>query len=189
MGKSTHCVDFLLFLHQNKQLMKTKVEFIDDFQIKVITVRGEEFLGHLTIAPAKTEEEKNMVIEKVSYCFDKSESCAQALGFIQTCSVEKIMLGLIFETIVSPIEAQRRRIGNRIRELREEKGMSARELAFHCHIDPSNLSKIEQGKHAVGLDILNRIAYFLDAEVQINFKPVDENNRPSKYVRVRDTMQ
>lgn len=172
--------------------MHTTVEFINDTQIKVVTTRGEELIGYLTTVPANTEETKNEVIKAVGFCFDNSESCAQAMGSVTNIMINSapmLLMGVMFEFVVSPIEAQRRRVGNRIRELREEKGMSARELAFLCHIDPSNLSKIEQGKHAAGLDILNRIAYFLDAEVQINFKPIDDNNRPSKYTRIRDTMQ
>lgn len=172
--------------------MKTTVEFINDTHVRVVTSRGEELIGHLTLMPATSEETKKEVIKAVAFCFDNSESCAQAMGSVTNIVIDSapmLLMGIMFEFTISPIEAQRRRIGNRIRELREEKGMSARELAFHCHIDPSNLSKIEQGKHATGLDILNRIAYFLDAEVQINFKPIDENNRSSKYLRIRDTMR
>lgn len=171
--------------------MQTIVEFINDTQIKVITSRGEELIGHLTSMPASTDETKNEVIKAVEFCFDNSESCAQAIGSVPNIvinSAPMLLLSVMFEFKVTPIEAQRKRIGNRIRELREEKGMSARELAFHCHIDPSNLSKIEQGKHAAGLDILNRIAYFLDAEVQINFRSKNELNHTSKSVRIRDTM-
>lgn len=166
--------------------METKVEFINDIQLKVITRRGEELIGHLQIAPAKTDKEKAKVVKTVSHAFESTESCAEAMNYITVLSVDRLMFGMVFEFIVTPIEAQRIRIGKRLRELREAKGLSARELAFMTRIDPSNLSKIEQGKHAVGVDTLNKIAYYLDAEVQINFKE-NSNNQASSH-RIYDSM-
>ena len=52
--------------------MQTIVEFINDTQIKVITSRGEELIGHLTSMPASTDETKNEVIKAVEFCFDNS---------------------------------------------------------------------------------------------------------------------
>ena len=40
--------------------MKTIIEFLNDTEFKVVTMRGEEFVGHLTVRPAKTDEEKNI---------------------------------------------------------------------------------------------------------------------------------
>lgn len=55
-------------------------------------------------------------------------------------------------------DMERIRLGQRIREIRERKGMSAIQLALKTNIDAGNLSRIEQGKLSVGLDILARIA-------------------------------
>lgn len=170
--------------------MGTQVEFINDNQIKVITSRGEELIGTFTMMPANTDEVKREVIKVVGDCFDSCHSCAQAIDCIQILVLKSnpmLLMGLYFEFLITPIEAQRKRIGKRIREIRELRGVSARELAFDCHIDPSNLSKIESGKHAAGLDILNRIAYFLDAEVQINLKPNTERKQ-TEFPRILDTM-
>lgn len=166
--------------------MVTKVEFINDLQLKVVSKRGEELIGNLGIAPATTDKEKAKVIKTVSQAFENTESCAEAMNYITICAVDRLMFGMTFEFVITPIEAQRIRIGKRLRELREAKGMSARELAFMTRIDPSNLSKIEQGKHAVGVDTLNKIAYYLDAEVQINFK--ENTNRPTSSHRIYDSM-
>lgn len=163
--------------------MVTKVEFLDDIQVKITTKRGEELVGHLRIAPAKTDEEKAQVIKTVSYTFEITETCTEAMNFI-SLSADRLLFGILFEYKITPIEAQRIRIGKRIRELREAKGMSARELSFLTRIDPSNFSKIEQGKHAVGVDTLNKIAYYLDAEVQINFK--ENANRQALSHRIYD---
>lgn len=166
--------------------METSVEFINDTQVKVITKRGEELIGYLRIAPAQTEEDKSKVIEVVRNAFESSLSCAEAMNYISICGIDRLLFGMVFDYVVNPIEAQRRRIGRRLRELREAKGMSARELAFMAKIDPSNFSKIEQGKHAVGIDTLNKIAYYLDAEVQINFK--EDASKLSSSHRIYDSL-
>lgn len=172
--------------HQILISMNTTVEFINDEQVKVVTKRGEELIGYLRTIPAKTDEEKSRVIDVVCNAFESTETCTEAMNFVSLCAVDRLLIGMIFEFVVTPIEAQRRRIGKRLRELREAKGISARELAFMTRIDPSNFSKIEQGKHAVGVDTLNKIAYYLDAEVQINFKE-QRNDRPTS-MRIYDSM-
>ena len=147
--------------------MNTYVNFINDSQIKVVTKRGEELLGHLR-CPARSEEEKNIVIDHVSCAFEETLSCGEAERRLSNTVVLQL-IGVLFEFTLTPSDVQRIRLGKRIKELREARGLSARELAFLTRIDPSNLSKIEQGKHAVNVDTLNKIAFYLDAQVQINF--------------------
>ena len=59
----------------------------------------------------------------------------------------------------------RTRIGTRIREIREERGIDAKDLAKLAGIDAANLSRIENGKYSVGLDILSKIATALGKKV------------------------
>lgn len=61
--------------------------------------------------------------------------------------------------------AERKRIGNRIREIREEKKMKAKYLAQIAGIDASNWSRIEDGSYSVGLDILQKIARALGKKI------------------------
>lgn len=61
--------------------------------------------------------------------------------------------------------ADRSRIGARIREIREGRGMDARDLAKLAGIDAANLSRIENGKYSVGFDILAKIATALGKKV------------------------
>lgn len=61
----------------------------------------------------------------------------------------------------------RERIGIRIAKLREEKGLSQRDLAELTGINHANIGKIEKGRYSVGLDILSKIAFALDATVDI----------------------
>ena len=53
---------------------------------------------------------------------------------------------------------ERIRIGNRIKEIREEKHLEAKMLSMLTGIDAANLCRIEQGKQSVGIDVLSKIA-------------------------------
>lgn len=55
-------------------------------------------------------------------------------------------------------DEERIRIGNRIKEIRDEKGLDAKTLSQLAGIDAANLCRIEQGKVSVGIDILSKIA-------------------------------
>lgn len=57
------------------------------------------------------------------------------------------------------------RIGNRIRELRNEKGLSIRDLADMSGIYPANLSAIENGKYNARLDTLEKLEAVFDKEL------------------------
>ena len=62
---------------------------------------------------------------------------------------------------------ERERIGARIRSLREERNLEAKDLATYADIDASNLSRIEKGKFSPGLDVLCKIAAAMDCSVEI----------------------
>lgn len=61
----------------------------------------------------------------------------------------------------------RQRVGKRIAELRMQKNLSVRQLSVISGIGASHISKIENGKHAAGLDILDKICQALDADIII----------------------
>ena len=61
--------------------------------------------------------------------------------------------------------ADRERIGLRIKTMREERQMDAKTLAQKAGITPANMSRIEQGKYSPGLDILCRIASAMDMQL------------------------
>lgn len=71
-------------------------------------------------------------------------------------------------------DGERKRIGKRIRDIREELHLEARQLASMTGIDAASISRIEQGKHSVGIDILSKIAnalgYRIDLIKNINMK-------------------
>lgn len=63
--------------------------------------------------------------------------------------------------------SHRLEIGTRIKALREEKGLSYRQLSELCGITPQNILKIEHGRYSVGIDVLNKICIGLGARIEI----------------------
>lgn len=63
--------------------------------------------------------------------------------------------------------ANRIQIGNRISELRQEKGMSVFQLAEKCDVSRQNIYKIEDGKYNVSIDILYKVCKALEVELKI----------------------
>lgn len=57
---------------------------------------------------------------------------------------------------------ERYRIGQRIVQLRKEKGMSQEQLSEKAGITQINISRIECGKYSPGLDVLSKIASALE---------------------------
>ena len=57
-------------------------------------------------------------------------------------------------------------VGNRIKELREAKGMKQVELADLIDMEATNLSKLEKGVHLPKEDNLNKITNALNVEIK-----------------------
>ena len=59
-------------------------------------------------------------------------------------------------------------IGKRIAEIRQDKGLSIRQLAEASGVNFANIYKIENGKYNVSIDILGKICEALGYHVDIN---------------------
>ena len=64
-------------------------------------------------------------------------------------------------------EQERERIGQRIADLRKEKGMTQQGLADIVGMQRNHISRIEAGKYSVGFDTLQAIAEALGMTVDI----------------------
>ena len=62
---------------------------------------------------------------------------------------------------------ERKRIGERIRQLRSERGISQVKLAEKAGLSQPHIVRIEQGRYSVGLDILQAIAKALGCTVDM----------------------
>lgn len=58
-------------------------------------------------------------------------------------------------------------IGNRIAEIRKQRGLTQSELSEITGLQQVNISKIENGKYNVSIDILNRVCRALEVEIKI----------------------
>lgn len=59
----------------------------------------------------------------------------------------------------------RKRLGARIKEIREEMNLEAKQLSMITGIDAANLSRIEQGKSSASIDTLSKIANALGYKI------------------------
>jgi len=82
-----------------------------------------------------------------------------------------------FQWVVPNRNMERERIGNRIKELRNEQNMDAKTLSQRIGIDAANLSRIEKGRFSVGLDILSKIASALNTKLE--FIPIEKKDEKS----------
>lgn len=67
----------------------------------------------------------------------------------------------------SQIKDYRLKLGDKIRQVREQKGYSQEHLADMMDINRSTISKIENGKFSITVDYLVRFSIFLDYEFKV----------------------
>lgn len=64
------------------------------------------------------------------------------------------------------------KIGNRIRELRKEKGISQEKLAFNAELDRTYVAGVESGKRNPSIKSLEKILVALDVSFEDFFKNI-----------------
>ncbi len=67
----------------------------------------------------------------------------------------------------SLIQNYRLKLGDKIRNVREQRGYSQEQLAEMMSITHSTISKIENGKFSITVDYLVRFSIFLDYEFKV----------------------
>lgn len=66
----------------------------------------------------------------------------------------------------------RKAMGKSIRAMRTRQGWTQEQLAYIAGITTANVRSIESGKYAVNIDVLNKIAVALNAELRMVEKGV-----------------
>ena len=146
---------------------RSRAQILDRYNVEVQTPDGEIFTIMSSMAKYDSDEYKAYLLHLIEYIFDRNFSDDKEQ------MVNRIFRDFILNAVPSMgmdegnRQAERVRIGRRIKELREAKKMEARDLAILTGIDAANLSRIEQGKYSTGIDILSRIAIVLNAHLDL----------------------
>ena len=158
----------------NKELKKfsetdfiTKAKVVDSKTVEVIAPDGEVFQVLCQVGKYISQETRDYELHVIESIFDKNYSNDKEL-MINNIWRDAVLNGISFIGI-SPGDRQceRTRIGHRIRQIREMRGIEARDLAKLAGVDASNLSRIENGKYSVGIDVLSRIAASLGKKLDL----------------------
>ncbi len=145
---------------------ESSAQIINRKEVEVTAPDGEVFTVYCQIGALLNEETRNYELHWLEVLFDKNFSLDKE-GMVQNIWREAMQFGIgnVLGISTGTRHTDRARIGVRIREIREERGMEARDLAKLAGIDAANLSRIENGKYSVGLDILAKIATALGKKV------------------------
>lgn len=155
----------------------TQARFVDDFTIEVTAQDGEKFIWKTFFSTSKQDQQ--YYAERLAYYFEKysKENIGDNTGmgmqywiWIQMTYYEGLAIhggkgDKEDERIF--LNQERAKIGARIRELRKEKNIEAKMLSQLANIDAANLSRIEQGRYSVGIDILSKIALALGSKIEL----------------------
>lgn len=123
-----------------------------------------------------TDKEKGIVVKFEEHKFNETQQttlledadASDFMGLARAMQELGDWLSREHYSVAMPVpENVRLRIGLRIRELRTAQHLSQEDLAQMAGITRANLSNIEAGKYSAGLDILNKIATALGAEINI----------------------
>lgn len=153
---------------KNKFHIKSSAQIINRKEVEVTAPDGEVFTVFCPIGTYISEETRKHELFWLEVLFDKnfSENKEQMISNIWRESMQFGIAGGIRGISIGTKHEDRARIGQRIKEIREERGLEAKELARIINIDAANLSRIENGRYSVGLDILAKIAAALGKKLE-----------------------
>lgn len=94
------------------------------------------------------------------------QECLKWAGKALVRGRKLIAYGEVVATLASQSDI-RQVIGGRIKDLRTAQNLTQQQLADMAGVTKPNICNIERGAYSVGLDILNKIATALGAEIQL----------------------
>ena len=146
---------------------QSSAQIISRNEVEVVAPDGEVFTVLCKIGAYTSKETQDYELHWLEVLFDKnfSDDKEEMTNSIWRESMQFAIGGGILGMSTGTRHKDRVRIGGRIRQIREDRGMEARDLARLAGIDAANLSRIEKGKYSVGLDILSKIAAALGKKI------------------------
>lgn len=146
---------------------ESSAQIISRNEVEVTAPDGEVFIVLCNIGSYTSKEEQDYELHWLENLFDSnfSDDKEQMLKAIWDESNQFAICRGILGISSGTRYEDRKRIGSRIREIREERGVEARDLAKLTGINAANLSRIENGKYSVGFDILSKIATALGKKI------------------------
>lgn len=146
---------------------QSSAQIISRNEVEIVAPDGEVFTVLCQIGTYANKETQDYELHRLEVLFDKnfSDDKEEMTNSIWRESMKFAIGGGILGISTGTRHKDRVRIGERIRQIREDRGMEARDLAKLSNIDASNLSRIENGKYSVGLDILSKIAAVLGKKI------------------------
>ena len=146
---------------------QSSAQIISRNEVEVVAPDGEVFTVLCQIGAYTSKETQDYELHWLEVLFDKnfSDDKEEMTNSIWRESMQFAIGGGILGISTGTRHKDRARIGGRIRQIREDRGMEARDLARLAGIDAANLSRIEKGKYSVGLDILSKIAAALGKKI------------------------
>ena len=147
---------------------RSRASILNDYFVEVQTPDGEKFKMWCDLAKYLNEEYKAYTLHLIEFIFDRnfSDDKEDMVNRI-TRELDLYAVPGLGGVNSGSRHNERVRIGQRIKQLREEMKMDAKDLALLAGIDPANLSRIEQGKYSTGIDILSRLCVILNAHLDI----------------------
>lgn len=157
--------------------MKTKTSYLDTKRVLVETPQGDKFiLGFHSEMNYLWEQQVDVPFtDFLAALFDKYY---QGDETIIMGEITRQLMSYNFEPVFSfqrdPVQ-NRVLMGDRIRELREQKNIDIMTLAFKANIQPNTLKRIEAGKFSVDFDILTQIAQVMGMKIDFVELKNEEN--------------
>ncbi|GCB35206.1 hypothetical protein KGMB02408_21510 [Bacteroides faecalis] len=165
--------------------MKTKATYLDPKRVLVETPQGDKFIiGFHSEMNYQWEQQANIPFtDFLASLFDKIYKGDE--GVIMGEINRQLMINR-FESVFSyqrdPIQ-NRMLMGDRIRELREQKQLDVVTLALKSSIQPNTLKRIEAGNFSVDLDVLTQIAQGLGMKIDFVELKNDEDHESISDIR------
>lgn len=146
---------------------------IFDFENEVLLYCTNEASSREVLEALQIGEEKYAEVQQLladcQRAYDEAECDDEGLTFEQSRALDAAIRPYILRlrALATDTEAERRRIGARIRQLRTDEDVTQQQLAFALGLDRAYISKIEAGEHSVGVDILAAASQVLGRTLKI----------------------